>query len=185
MAPRLRRFLFAGFAALSLLSTVAAALAQVPASVPALPDAERRTSYSISGTTCSCAVNFQLFGDSNDFASWVEVYLNGNRVNFNDVSFGWTITSPTGSLATIPRQTGDTYTITSASAKAIAGELFYRAAGDPTRECTFRYTLSYAGTKFVLTTGARASWTGQVRCAATASALDKSKGDFTVTLTMQ
>jgi hypothetical protein len=100
-------------------------------------------------------------------------------------TLGGYVTSDNAPLATIPRQTGDTYTITSASAKAIAGELFYRAAGDPTRECTFRYRLSYAGTKFVLTADARASWTGQVRCAATTSALDKSKGDFTVTLTMQ
>ena len=100
-------------------------------------------------------------------------------------TLGGYVTSDNAPLATIPRQTGDTYIITSASAKAIAGELIYRVAGDPTRECTFRYTLTYAGTKFVLTTGARASWTGQVRCAATASALDKTKGDFTVTLTMQ
>jgi hypothetical protein len=100
-------------------------------------------------------------------------------------TLGGYVTSDNGPLATIPRQTGDAYTITSASPKAIAGELFYRAAGDPTRECTFRYTLSYAGTKFVLTADARASWTGQVRCGATTSALDKTKGDFTVTLTMQ
>ena len=100
-------------------------------------------------------------------------------------TLGGYVTSDNDPLATIPRQTGDTYSITSASAKAIAGELFYRAAGDPTRECTFRYTLTYAGTKFVLTADARASWTGQVRCAATTSALDKTKGDFTVTLTMQ
>lgn len=100
-------------------------------------------------------------------------------------TLGGYVTSDNAPLAMIPRQTADAYTITSTSAQAVAGELIYRAAGDPTRECTFRYTLSYAGTKFVLTTGARASWTGQVRCAATASALDKSKGDFTVTLTMQ
>ncbi len=100
-------------------------------------------------------------------------------------TLGGYVTSDNAPQATIPHQTGDTYTITSASAKAIAGELFYRAAGDPTRECTFRYTLSYAGTKFVLTADARASWTGQVRCTATTSAFDKTKGDFTVTLTMQ
>jgi hypothetical protein len=100
-------------------------------------------------------------------------------------TLGGYVTSDNAPLATIPRQTGDTYAITSASAQAIAGVLIYRAAGDPTRECTFRYTLSYAGTKFVLTADARASWTGQVRCAATASGLDKAKGDFTVSLTMQ
>ncbi|HEV2738787.1 MAG TPA: hypothetical protein VGU66_09430 [Candidatus Elarobacter sp.] len=100
-------------------------------------------------------------------------------------TLGGYVTSDNAPMATIPRQTNDAYTITSASPKAIAGELIYRAAGDPTRECTFRYTLSYTGTKFVLTTDARASWTGQMRCAATTSGLDKTKGDFTVTLTVQ
>ncbi|HEY6235317.1 MAG TPA: hypothetical protein VIW69_09480 [Candidatus Elarobacter sp.] len=100
-------------------------------------------------------------------------------------TLGGYVTSDNAPLAAIPRQTNDAYTITSASPKAIAGELIYRAAGDPTRECTLRYTLSYTGTKFVLTADARASWTGQVRCAATTSGLDKTKGDFTVTLTVQ
>jgi hypothetical protein len=100
-------------------------------------------------------------------------------------TLGGYVTSDNAPLSTIPRQTSDTYAITSAGAQAIAGVLVYRAAGDPTRECTFRYTLTYAGTKFVVTADARASWTGQVRCAATATGLDKTKGDFTVSLTMQ
>jgi hypothetical protein len=97
-----RKFILAGFAALSLLSSIGAALAQ-PAPVPALPDAERRTAYSISGTTCGCSIGFALFGDSNDYQNWVEVFINGVRVNYNDATFGWTITSPSGSLATLPR----------------------------------------------------------------------------------
>ena len=100
-------------------------------------------------------------------------------------SLGGFVTSDNAPLAAIPRQTGDAYTITSASARAVAGELIYRAAGEPTRECTFRYTLSYSGTRFVVTVEARASWTGQARCTASASAPDKSKGDFTATFTMQ
>ena len=100
-------------------------------------------------------------------------------------SLGGFVTSENVPLATIPRQTGDSYAVTSTSPRAIAGALIYRAAGEPTRECTFRYTLSYAGTKFVVAVDARASWTGQVRCTAAASALERTKGDFTVTFTMQ
>ncbi|KJC37710.1 hypothetical protein [Bradyrhizobium sp. LTSP857] len=80
--------------AASLLAWIAPALAQAPSPVPALPDAERRTSYSISSSTCQCAVNFAIYGDAADFSSWIEVWLNGARVNYNDASLGWTITSP-------------------------------------------------------------------------------------------
>jgi hypothetical protein len=97
-----RKIALAGLTALSLLSTIGAALAQ-PAPVPALPDAERRTAYSISASACSCSIGFALFGDSTDFANWVEVFLNGVRVDYNDATYGWTITSPSGSLATLPR----------------------------------------------------------------------------------
>jgi hypothetical protein len=103
IAPHLRKFILAGFAALSLFSSVGAALAQ-PAPVPALPDSERRTSYSISASNCSCNVNFALFGDSTDVANWLEVFVNGVLM---PQSGNWTITSPTGPLATIPRPITD------------------------------------------------------------------------------
>jgi Pectate lyase superfamily protein len=106
IAPRIRRLVLAGFAATSLLSTIVSAFAQ-PAPVPALPDSERRTSYSITASTCSCAVNFQIFGDGIDFSNWVEVFLNGIRVNFNDPTFGWTITSPSGPLSNLARPITD------------------------------------------------------------------------------
>jgi hypothetical protein len=79
----------------------------VPAPVPALPDAERRTSYSITASQCSCTVNFALFGDSTDYQSWIEVWLNGQMANYNDPALGWTITSPTGPLSTIARPITD------------------------------------------------------------------------------
>jgi hypothetical protein len=100
-------------------------------------------------------------------------------------TLGGFVTSDNGPLATIPRQSNDAFMLASASANAIAGELIYRAAGDRTRECTFRYTLAHTGTRFVLTTDARATWTGQVRCTATATGPDKTKGDFSVSFTMQ
>jgi hypothetical protein len=104
---RARRLILAGLSALSLLSSVAASFAQVPAPVPALPDSERRTSYTISASTCVCNVNFALYGDSNDFQSWVEVWLNGVQLQFNDATFGWTITSPSGPLSNLARPISD------------------------------------------------------------------------------
>src|ERR1700675_2437269 len=84
-----------------------AALAQAPPAVPALPDSERRTAYSISGTTCVCAVNFQLYGTGNDVDSWLQVWVNGVRYLSTDPSFGWSLSSATGSLSTIPRPITD------------------------------------------------------------------------------
>jgi hypothetical protein len=109
IGQRLRKIALAGFAALSLLSTFGAALAQ-PAPIPALPDAERRISFSITNSTCACSLgaNLALYGDGNDFANWVEVFINGIRVNFNDPTFGWTITSQSGTpLANLPRPITD------------------------------------------------------------------------------
>lgn len=100
-------------------------------------------------------------------------------------TLGGYVTSDNTPLPTVPRQTTDAFTIASASANALAGALIYRAARDPARECTFRYTLAYAGGRFVLTTDARASWTGQVTCAVVSTPPDKAKGDFTVTFTMK
>lgn len=85
------------------LSILSPALAQVPAPVPALPDTERRTSYSITASTCACALNFMLLGDGTDFQNWVEVFINGARVSYNDPTYGWTITSPSGSLSSLAR----------------------------------------------------------------------------------
>lgn len=99
----MRRLLLAFLLAIG----VAPAFAQAPPAVPALPDTERRTTYSISSGTCACAVGFQIYGDNNDFQNWVEVWLNGIRVNSNDVTFGWTLTSPSGSLATLSRPITD------------------------------------------------------------------------------
>ena len=94
--------------AFALMAGLTPAIAQAPSPVPALPDTERRTSYSISGTNCSCSVNFALYGDSTDYQNWVEVFLNGTRVNYNDATLGWTITSPSNSdLSKIARPITD------------------------------------------------------------------------------
>ncbi|HEY0396339.1 MAG TPA: hypothetical protein VGD01_17820 [Candidatus Elarobacter sp.] len=100
-------------------------------------------------------------------------------------TLGGYVTSDNAPLATVPRQTTDAFTLASTSAATLAGALIYRAAGDPARECTFRYTVAFAGGRYTLVTDARASWTGQVTCVAAASGPDKAKGDFSVTFTMR
>src|SRR5258705_176731 len=79
----------------------------VPAPVPALPDTERRTSYSISGATGPLAVNFALYGDSTDYQNWVKVSIGGISYDFNDPLHGWTITSPSGPLSSLARPITD------------------------------------------------------------------------------
>src|SRR5215469_14828108 len=73
--------------------------AQAPPAVPALPDTERRTSYSITGTTCACAVNFQLYSSGNDVDNWLQVWINGVPYLSTDPNHGWQITSPTGTIS--------------------------------------------------------------------------------------
>lgn len=94
------------------------AVAQAPPPVPALPDAERRTSYVLAASTCpACSVGFALYGDGTDYGSWLELWLvaaNGTATKLTAVT-DWTLTSATGSLATIPRPITDaTITLTTA-----------------------------------------------------------------------
>lgn len=74
-----------------------------PAPVPALPDAPRFTQYSISATTCACSVGFALFGDGVDVDSWLQVYIGSTRYLSTDPSFGWAITSASGSIGSLAR----------------------------------------------------------------------------------
>jgi hypothetical protein len=100
-------------------------------------------------------------------------------------SLGGYVTSDNAPQVTVARGTSDAYTITSASAQALAGVLIYRVADDPSRECTFRYTLTFTGARYALTGEARATWTSPVKCTVTTTGPDKAKGDFSVTFTMQ
>lgn len=126
--------------AAALLAGLAPACAQVPPPVPALPDTERRTSYIISASTCACNVGFQIFGDSTDVGNWIEVWINGTRIT---QSGNWNLTSPTGSIATIPRPITDavlTFTTAQTGTVQIVGarrprrtSQFNEGAGVPTR----------------------------------------------------
>jgi hypothetical protein len=93
--------------AIALIAGIAPAIAQVPPPVPALPDTERRTSYSLTASTCACTVNMALYGDSTDYWDWIEVFINGAQVQYNDAASGWAITSPTGPLGNIARPITD------------------------------------------------------------------------------
>ena len=94
--------------AIALIAGLAPAVAQVPPPVPALPDTERRTAYTITASTCACTINMALYGDSTDYQNWVEVFINGVQATYNDPVVGWTITSPSNpSLATAARPITD------------------------------------------------------------------------------
>lgn len=89
--------------AIGFLAFLAPAIAQAPPPVPALPDTQRLTTYTITSSTCACAVGFQIYGDNNDYGNWIEVWLNGVL----QPSSSYTVTSPTGPLASIPRPITD------------------------------------------------------------------------------
>lgn len=79
------------------------AAAQAPPPVPALPDSTRLTSYNISTSTCACSVGFQIYGSGTDVDEWIQVYVNGIAYLSTDPTFGWSLSSVSGSLGSIPR----------------------------------------------------------------------------------
>lgn len=93
--------------AIALMAGLSPAFGQAPPPVPALPDTDRVQSYSIVASNCACAVNFALYGDSTDYQNWLTVYVNKVQVTFNDPTFGFVVSSPTGPLGTIPRPITD------------------------------------------------------------------------------
>jgi microcystin-dependent protein len=73
-----------------------------PPPVPALPDAARATTYSPVGSAGPFNVGFAIYGDSTDYTAWISVTLSGVAQVGN-----WTLDSPTGALATLPRPITD------------------------------------------------------------------------------
>jgi hypothetical protein len=120
---------------LGLLALLTPAVAQAPPAVPALPDTIRLTTYSITSSTCACAVGFQIYGDQTDIDNWVKVLINGGQVLSTDPTFGWTITSPTGPLGSIPRPITDAV-LTFNSAQT--GTISILGAERPRRLSTFQ-----------------------------------------------
>jgi hypothetical protein len=83
------------------------AVAQAPPAVPALPDTTRLTAYSITATKCVCSVGFALYGDGTDIDNWIQVWIGNTRYLSTDPTFGWSLSSPTGPIGTIPRPISD------------------------------------------------------------------------------
>jgi hypothetical protein len=75
--------------------------------IPALPDSQRISFYTISSSAGPLAVGFQIYGDQTDIDAWVQVWLNATRYLSTDPTFGWTLTSPSGSLSVIARPITD------------------------------------------------------------------------------
>lgn len=86
--------------ALALIAGISPAIAQSPVAVPPLPDTERRVSYVLAASTCNCNIPFALFGEGVDYANWIEVWINGTRI---DQLGNWSITIPVGTIGTVAR----------------------------------------------------------------------------------
>lgn len=79
---------------------IAPAFAQAPPPIPALPDSERRTRYTLTAQTGPLDVGFSVYGDGTDYGAWLEVWLNGTKlVPITD----WTLSLASGTLATSAR----------------------------------------------------------------------------------
>jgi hypothetical protein len=105
-------------AALLLALFIAPAAAQTCSPVPALPDTERRTQYSITASTGPLNVGFALYGDSTDFVDWIQVFVNGTSTT------AYTLTSASGSVATLCRPISDariTFTVAQTGTVQIVG----------------------------------------------------------------
>ena len=98
------RKILAGLAFIAALAGFTHAFAQAPGPVPALPDAERRTSAVLSGSVGPVNVGFAVYGDGTDYGNWLEVLC--NNVIMTPVT-QWTLTSPSGTLSNLARPITD------------------------------------------------------------------------------
>ena len=82
------------------------AAAQAPPAVPALPDSARVTTANVSCSIagqCTMNVGFALYGTGTDVDNWIQVFIGGTRYLSTDPIYGWSLSSATGALASIPR----------------------------------------------------------------------------------
>lgn len=99
----------------------------MPAPIPALPDNERRTPYTISAQTGPFDAGFHIYGDGTDYAQWVEVWLDGVEL---EAVTDWTLDIPSGTLSTAARPITDArITLTTAR----SGNLMILGARRPRR----------------------------------------------------
>jgi hypothetical protein len=108
-----------------LVGLVTLAVGQAPPPVPALPDAQRLTSYTLTASTCSCSVGFAIYGDGADVDAWVQVFINAVPYLSTDPAHGWSLTSASGSLGNIARPITNavlTFAMPQTGAVAIVGD---------------------------------------------------------------
>lgn len=72
--------------------------------VPVLPDSERRTEATLSGSAGPVNVGFDIYGNGTDYAQWIEVWQDGIKLT---AVTDWTLDSPSGSLSTLARPITD------------------------------------------------------------------------------
>jgi hypothetical protein len=109
-----------------------------PPPVPALPDTQRLTSYSISAQTGPFNVNFAIYGDGGDYGNWIEVWL--NDVQQTAVT-NFVLSSPTGPITAIARPISDAQvTLTTAG----TGTLVIIGARRPRRTTQFSENVGVA-----------------------------------------
>ena len=83
------------------------AASQVPPPVPALPDSARLNTYTLSASTCVCSVGFAIYADGTDVDEAIQVFIGTTQYLSTDPSFGWSLSSPTGSWGSIARPVTD------------------------------------------------------------------------------
>jgi len=88
-------------AVIGLLAGLIGSASAQPGPVPALPDTQRMTSYSLSASLCNCAVGFALYGDGIDADNWLKVTVNGTAYLSTDPAFGWFLSSTSGPIGSI------------------------------------------------------------------------------------
>ena len=100
MSRYLRSLLAAVIIALGIIAPTFSAIAQIPAPVPAEPDAERRTRYTGVSSVTTFNVGFNVYGDGTDYTSWVEVWVNGVQI---PAPGNWSMVPVAGSFTTLAR----------------------------------------------------------------------------------
>lgn len=75
-----------------------------PPPVPALPDTPRITTYTANATVGPFGVGFALYGDSTDYGNWLDVFVDETELV---AGAQYTLTSPSGPIATLPRPITD------------------------------------------------------------------------------
>ncbi len=104
MTLAMKRFPVACALISSLLFGAVPSLTFAASAIPAEPDTERRTHYRVQNQLGPLSVGFDIYADGSDYANWIEVWVDGTLI---PQSGNWTLSSASGSLATLARPITD------------------------------------------------------------------------------